>query len=266
MFYMNPSADLRDPSQLSLVSYQLVRKVQSDRSLLEKVNQSPAGLESYRNCLVSDLQSNEELLSRYIDDLKKIIRIQKFDLPVHHLVQSIYSFEHSNSSDSSFYEQYIIPQIKRKLAYASFNNLAQLVVSLSKADYYNDKELWNEILKNLESKMSSPKSHEVKYSGWTLDTYEHNDCKYTRQESENEKYYSELKQGGLASLKHQFRVYSDYFKNAFLNRFFFSEARVTQTLNLFEDNVNTDDLKYALTEAEKKGINIGNVIQSLNKL
>lgn len=266
LYYLNNGSDLRDPFNLALVSYHLVRKVQSDREIHKQLSQTgSSSQDSFTLKVLRDIKTNEELLNQYLHDLRLLLKLQKFDLPIAHLVQTLYSFENYNTSDFPFYEQYIFPLIKQKIQYASLHNLYQLTTILTQANYYEDKELWSAIVQRIEEKASAPHLREVKYSGWTLDTYELDERTPEKTpQTENERYFA----GGIGfigNLKAQYRDLMDYLCNRFWNRFVFTEPRIMSSADSFTEEIDEAKFNAALEEAGRNGIDTANAIRLLNK-
>lgn len=267
-YYLGPNADLKDPYQLSVVAYHTVKKYQSDKALLDKCGVSGNdNLQSLRVRLVQDLATNEALLNQFVHDLTLIFKLNKFDLPIQNLIGSVYTFEHYKGSNVQFYEEYIFPAIRNKLQYASLSNLSDLVISLSNAKYFENKELWNSVLKHLRTRLEGNNAQWVKYNGWDLDAYESIDCsKWTWHNTENERLYEALTKGGpTGRIKHIWRTNWDNLKVSILNRFLYNDKKLGSRLDCFEDQVDQERLKAAINEAGHNGIDIGDVAEQINR-
>lgn len=270
LYYLNQNEPPRDLYALSLVTYHLARRNQSDKKLVElfehKGDSKAPAVASLPNSLVREYEDSQNLANQYGDQLVSVLRANGGDLPVHNAVHALWALEALNKSDKAVYEEHLFPIIKEKIQYASLNNLIELVSVLSNMKYFEDKALWQSVLGQLEKKFEAPGPQQVKYSGWKLDEYELDQREQLGIHTENERHYREIRHGGseqVAQLKRHIREGWDWVKGAFLYRIIHREGRLTSTLDNFQEWPDRDVLRRGLEEARNAGVNVEGVFERL---
>lgn len=265
LYYLHSSTPPQDLYALSLVTYHLVRKHELGQNLVQQIEGQSKGdaLTSIQQRFVAETAESQKVVNEHVKELRKLLKVDVGSLPIHNAIQALYAFEATNNSDIPLYEATLFPIIKEKLHYASLNNLIELANILSNAKYFEDKSLWEGLLQQLDAKLNTPRPQYVNYSGWTLDTYEaaSDKSKAEGQISESEQHFNDLKGGSesIADLKHQIRVYADWFISAFVYRFLFGEGRVTQTLDNFQEKTDRERIRRSLESAQNAGFNVDSV-------
>ena len=273
-YYLGKPITESDPFSLSLVAYHLHTIKERDQILLAHINESLSiksdkPLETFKSRIEFDLNSNNQTLQTYTSELKRVLRLSVYDVPVESAIKSLYVLENSGEKDLEFYTSSIIPIIKTKIGYASYRNLQDLTVSLVKLKYYEDKELWNLLGQALEAKTSQGKPQSVEYSGWTLDTYETSEEKKHSYLTNNEYYFASLnKKGGRysAGLKSYIRSIYNVVRSRLVYRVFFQERRIISLTERFDDEkidykLLIDNLKEA--KKEVKDGSIDKILQNI---
>lgn len=119
--------------QNKVYSPQNVMKSGKYNSFSKSTNES--SLEVCRKDLQDGLESLERLL--YISN-------NTHDLPVAFASDAIYVLERNGHGDRSFYEDILIPILKKKIEYLHAEGIAHAVWGLANAEIY-DKELWGQL-------------------------------------------------------------------------------------------------------------------------
>jgi len=217
--------------------------------------------------LHQSFKNNTYALEGHISELKRVLNLNVMEIPIEAAVKSLYSLAHFGETQNEFYHKSIIPVVKAKIGYSSYQNLQDLVVALARTKYYEDKDLWNSILTRLEDKLSRPKEQVVYYSGWTLDTYETDKVKEKPVQTDNEVYYNDiLKRGGFISqVKYQTRNLLNIPLARLTNRFLFNEGRLDTISARYEDTVEEERFIRALEESRQAIPNerIDRIVQTL---
>jgi len=271
-YYLNESAPSGDIFQLSLVSYHLARKNEVNRRLLqqleEKSSAQPASeLAEYRESLTREADEGNRLVSQHVDKLESLFNSGITNLPINHAIKALYAFEATNKSNIPLYEKFLFPVIKEKLAYASLHNLIELTSLLSSVKYFEDKALWEGILKQLGQKFERPGPEYVKYSGWEINEYENDEKGVVRpkHDTEAERHFNDMIESGkiFGTLKHEVRKAWDSIQSKVLYRFLFRERTLTGTADDFPEILDRERLRTGLEAARNAGINVEDVIGRL---
>jgi len=268
LYYLTQTAPPQDLFGLSLVSYHLARKHEVSQNLLQQISQeteasASSNLLNYRQRLSLQAEQDHRLATEYVDRMTHLLRTHTGDLPVHNAIQALYAFEATNRSDLAFYQDYLFPIILSKIQYASLNNLIELTTILANLNHFEDKQLWDSVIKQLHEKFDRPGPKYVKTSGWDLDAYEIDEKgnKKTEFSTGTQLHLEQLRRGNgyVADLKNEIRRVVDQVKSRYLYRLFFSESRIEQTADNFPEVLDRERLRQALQKAGSNGINVESV-------
>mmetsp|Transcript_9375 Transcript_9375/g.10549 ORF Transcript_9375/g.10549 Transcript_9375/m.10549 type:complete len:311 (-) Transcript_9375:163-1095(-) len=255
------------PFEVSILATHLLRKTEADIALLNSIKSKESDHINFQRKLGHDIETDAGIISDYVDHLKKLISIDSSNTPIQIFINTVYVFEKTNKSDKSFYEKTLFPELKKKLKYASYANLADLTDALVHGKNFGDKALWTSILEGLAAKSSEIQAQNVEYSAWDLDKYEPEDktgrkCEYL---TENQKYYRDLEIGGewAAEIAHEFRKASDYFMCTWFQWLFFNEKRIGSKQNLTEEKVDLERLVRNLETVGKSVPELNSAVQKI---
>jgi len=240
-YYLSQPVIESDPFKLSLISYHLVKLRERDVAVLHKVNdklqaKSDKSFQSFRNRVESEIASGTHTIDSYLSELKRVIKLNLAELPVESSIKALYSLVHSGDNDFELYKQTLLPAIRVKLQYASYENLVDLASTLNKGKFFEDAELWNSLFQQLENKLSQPKTQTVHYSGWTLDTYQAGKEGKSSGVTANEAYFADLAKSGIyvSDVKAFWRTAIDLARARVWLRLFQGEKRVNSLANRIE--------------------------------
>lgn len=270
LFALSQGTPPQDIFQLSLAAYHLVRKAEAERVVLQQIEGESAKNQSLfadaQERLENACTENDRLANQYVNELKKTLRSNVTNLPVHNAIQALYALEATNNADATLYEEQLFPLIREKLQYASLHNLIELAGILSNGQHYKDKALWNGVLEQLDAKFDRPGPKYVKYSGWTLDSYEIDTPQAADgHNTEQERYWAERKDGSkhFAELKSEVRGVLDLVRGNFLYRLLQRETRISTALDNFQERLEREKLRKSLEGARNAGIKVDDVIGRL---
>jgi len=270
LYYLNQPTPPQDIFQVSLISYHLARKNEVNRNLLQQLEgstpESTNSLSDYRNTLSTQAEKENRLAEEYVTQLTSLLNSGMTDLPIDNAVKALYAYEATNRSDVALYEKYLFPVIRSKLAYASLNNLIELTTVLSNIKYFEDKALWEGIVKRLGEKFDRPSPKYVRNTGWELNAYEEDEgparSKFT---TDAERHYADIKESGnvLGNLKNEIRNVWNQIQGRFIYRLFFNEGTLSGVTESFPEVVDKEKLRTGLEGARNAGINVEDVIGRL---
>lgn len=255
-----------DPFEVTLIATHLLRKTETDVALAKSIQSKEQHILSFKKQLGADIEQTASVLDEYVAQLKKLLTVDATNIPVQGLIGAVYVFEKTGKSDKGIYAK-LLPELKNKLKYASYSNLADLTAALVHGKNYSDKALWTAILDALAAKSSQSQYTDVVYSAWDLDKYELPDEKQPKCEylTENQQYYKDLVSGGefSAEFSKQFRKAWDYLTSTWVQWLFFNERRVSSRLNQTPEEVDLGKLVQDLEEVGRSVPDLSAVVQKI---
>ena len=256
-----------DPFALSLIAYELTRQNNHLRQALNKIGEDNKKA-AIRTEITDKIDENEVFIKNYSTEVLHQLKTNVFDVPVETCSNVIFALENTAFSQRESYQSLLIPIIKEKFDYLSFDGLSHLLNGLVRSKTLEDKALVKAILARLSEKASQlPERSFVGLAAWKVDRY-HDFPRKTEAQSEYLQFVRDITGGSLAGLKHWLRVSYAYLENNVLFRLFYREARIYEQFDQVDEKEEITRLIGDLAKLQEldTSFNTKDLVENLRKI